>query len=344
MQREKLPKTALPRIYFIDREIASGRYPNAPAMARKYETSLSSINRDIAYMRDMFHAPIKYDFSRKGFYYTEPTFHLAAGFANVDDILALNMAKEILELYEGTPIHEAALNLLESISAPLSAAGDWFKDRIVIPKTAAAPVNKAVWNDLAAAMRENAVITFQYQKGNSPVEPDGSVVKTAGKVSDETRRVRPYQLLFDRTSWFLYAYDEGKSALRMFSLSRVREINRTGAFFELPPKFDYRAGEGRSYFGIFTGDKAYKVVIEIDGDAEWIREREWAPNQRIREKAEGIELSFVSSQLQKTLEWILVQGPRARPKAPKELVERWKQTVRAMAKRAEECSKTMPQD
>jgi predicted DNA-binding transcriptional regulator YafY len=122
----------------------------------------------------------------------------------------------------------------------------------------------------------------------------------------------------------------------MFSLSRVREINRTGAFFDLPEKFDYRAGEGRSYFGIFAGDKTYKVVIEIDGDAEWIREREWAPNQRIREKADGIELSFASSQLQKTLEWILVQGPRARPKAPKELVERWKQTVRAMAKRAKE--------
>jgi predicted DNA-binding transcriptional regulator YafY len=101
MQRKRLPKTAFPRIYFIDEEIASGRYPNGPALARKYETSLSSINRDIAYMRDMFHAPIEYDFLKKGFYYTDPAFRLkAGGFASADDMLALDMAKELLELYE----------------------------------------------------------------------------------------------------------------------------------------------------------------------------------------------------------------------------------------------------
>ena len=68
--RKSLPKTALPRIYFIDDEIASGRYPNASDLAEKYETSLSSINRDIAYMRDMMGAPIVYDFFKKGFYYS----------------------------------------------------------------------------------------------------------------------------------------------------------------------------------------------------------------------------------------------------------------------------------
>ena len=338
MPREKLPKTALPRICFIDQKIASGTYPNAPALAKEYETSIASINRDIGYMRDMFHAPIKYDFLKKGYYYADPVFRLAAAFVGAEGILALSMVKELLELYKGTTIHEVALNLLECITAPFKGtkSADWFKDRIVIPRIVAAPVNKEAWNTLASAMRENAVVTFQYRKGNSPVEPDGRVTRRAGKVSCETRRVRPYQLLFDRTAWSLYAYDEDKNAMRMFSLSRVRDVHQTGDFFKLPPKFDYRAGEDRSYFGIFTGSKTCEIVIKIDGDAEWIREREWAPDQRIRETADGIELSFTSSQLQKTLEWILVQGPRARPIAPKELVEQWKQTVRAMAQRAEE--------
>ena len=66
--RKNLPKTSLPRIYFIDRKIAEGSYPNAPELAKEYETSLSTINRDIAYMRDMLGAPIAYDFFRKGFY------------------------------------------------------------------------------------------------------------------------------------------------------------------------------------------------------------------------------------------------------------------------------------
>ena len=162
MPRKKLPKPALPRICFIDHEIASGTYPNAPALARKYETSIASINRDIAYMRDMFHAPIKYDFLKKGYYYTGPVFRLPAAFVGAEGILALGMVKEHIELYEGTPIHEAALNLLESILAPLNGveSAEWFKERIVIPRIVAAPVNKEAWNALSAAMRENAVVTF----------------------------------------------------------------------------------------------------------------------------------------------------------------------------------------
>jgi len=41
--RAVLPKTAFPRILFIDREIASGKYPSSGYLAEKYETSLSSV-------------------------------------------------------------------------------------------------------------------------------------------------------------------------------------------------------------------------------------------------------------------------------------------------------------
>jgi len=78
--RSNLPKTSLPRIFYIDRKIAEGNYPNVPKMAKEYETSLSSINRDIAYMRDMLDAPIAYDFYKKGFYYTEKNFRLLAAY------------------------------------------------------------------------------------------------------------------------------------------------------------------------------------------------------------------------------------------------------------------------
>jgi predicted DNA-binding transcriptional regulator YafY len=337
MQRKKLTKGMVPRIYDIDVAIASGRYPSASAMAQYCMASVVTIHRDIGYMKDMLKAPIEYDRYTKGYYYTDPTFRLkAGGFVSTDDMLALELASELLTLYEGTPIHEEAQNLLDCISAPLkgTADSDWFKDRIVIPQTATAPVDKEVWNAVVSSMKESAVVTFQYRKGDSPVEVDGTVVKQGRKGLSETRRVRPYQLLFDRTSWSLYAFDEDKTEMRMFSLSRVWNVQRTGASFNIPQKFDYRALEGLSYFGVFAGGKACKVVIEIDGDPEWIREREWAPNQRITEKEDGIEITFTTNQLPKTLEWILSQGPRARPIAPHELVEQWKQTVRAMARRA----------
>jgi hypothetical protein len=54
--RASLPKTALPRIYFIDREIASGKYPNTGDLVRRLleskgdPLSLSTISRDIDFI------------------------------------------------------------------------------------------------------------------------------------------------------------------------------------------------------------------------------------------------------------------------------------------------------
>jgi len=315
--RKSLPKTAVPRIYFIDHEIAAGKYPNAPALAEKYETSVSSINRDIAYMRDMLGAPIEYDFFKKGFYYTENTFRLPAAYVTSDDLLALGMAKNLMDLYRDTPIHEAALNLLENISTPLQTdkKPDWFKDRIIIPKTACAPLDERTWNCIVNSLRENKVITFQYLSAEK----------------QSMRRVRPYQLLFDRSVWYLFAHDEDRGQMRMFALSRITEIILTDKNFSVPRGFDYRSLEGASYFGVFTGIKTYKFNIEISGDTRWIKERVWADDQKIKNISSGIAISFTSNQFNKVLDWILSLTPRAKPLAPKTLVDRWEAAIREAA-------------
>ena len=117
--RKSIPKTALPRIYFIDREIASGKYPNTKTLAAAYETGTATISRDIEFMRIMMNAPIEWDFKRKGYFYTEKTFRLPAAFGSAEEIQALGMAKALLGLYHNTPIYNAAKDLLESITSPL---------------------------------------------------------------------------------------------------------------------------------------------------------------------------------------------------------------------------------
>ncbi|MCL2042500.1 MAG: WYL domain-containing protein [Treponema sp.] len=329
--RKSLPKTALPRIYFIDDEIASGTYPNASDLAKKYETSLSSINRDIAYMRDMMGAPIVYDFFKKGFYYSEKTFRLPAAYATADDLLALGMAKNLMELYRDTPIHESALNLLENITAPLQGDlnNEWFINRIVIPKTASAPVNTEIWNSIIHSLRENRTITFQYQGAK------GINLHTQEKIRRpklEMRRARPYQLLFDSSAWYLFAYDEDREKMRMFALSRITDVSLKTDTFTIEEGFDYRSLEGASYFGVYQGRKVFRFTITISGDTRWISERQWAADQHIQETKTGIKLSFTSNQFEKVLDWVLSQGPFARPLAPKALVERWTASIKEMAK------------
>jgi len=315
--RKTLPKTAVPRMYFIDQEIASGKYPNVPEMAKKYETSISSINRDIAYMRDMMHAPIKYDFFNKGFYYSESTFRLSASYASEDDLLALGMVKSLLDLYRDTPIHDSALNLMENISVPLgnSENTDWYRNRIIVPKSITVQVDPSVWKHIVTGLQQNRVISFYYNNSYS---------------EESFRRVHPYQLLFDRSAWYLYCYDENTEEKRIFALARISRAELEKESFTLNEDFDYRSSEGQSYFGIFKGIKTHKFEIEIKGSALWILERRWAEDQKIEKTPDGIILSFTSNQYDRVLYWILSQGAEARPLAPKELVDNWKEIIKNM--------------
>jgi predicted DNA-binding transcriptional regulator YafY len=207
---KKLSRTSLPRIYFIDSRIASGAYPNTSTLAAEYEVSEATISRDIELMRNRLHAPIAYDALHRGYYYTQKSCRLPAGYASAQDMLALGMAKTLLTLYRNTPLHDAVDRLLDSITAPLAADGasQWYKDRIVVPPVASIIIPEGIWEPIITGLRENRVIAFEYcgiwDEGYKP------------------RRVRPYQLLFDNGVWYLYGYAEERKAIRMFSLPRMR--------------------------------------------------------------------------------------------------------------------------
>ena len=121
--RASIPQSALKRILFIDKEIASGKFPNTGYLAKKWEgKSIATIYRDIDFMKVWMNAPIEYSALHRGYYYSEPNYRIPMGFSGADELLTLGMAKNILAMYKDTPIHDAAQRLLDSITAPVSAA------------------------------------------------------------------------------------------------------------------------------------------------------------------------------------------------------------------------------
>jgi predicted DNA-binding transcriptional regulator YafY len=321
--RKNIPKTALPRIYFIDREIASGKYPNTRTLAAAYETGTATISRDIEFMRDMLKAPIEYDFKQKGYYYSEKAFRLPAAFCSAEDMLAMGMAKTLLSLYKGTPIYGAANQLMESITAPLGKTENphWYEDRIVVPPVPSALFPPEVWNCICEGLRNNQIVTFDY--------------RSTWKDTFRPRRVRPYQLLFDNGAWYLYGYSEKGKGTRMYSLPRIRNINLEEESFIFPASADYRIRFDGSYFGAYSGERKrrFRIAFYNDG-AMRIHERLWAKDQRIEETRDGVILSFTSAQYGKVLELVLSNGADALPFEPEELVHDWRKNLRGMQKRS----------
>jgi predicted DNA-binding transcriptional regulator YafY len=334
--RKNLPKTALPRIYFIDKEISSGKYPNTKTLARDYETGTATISRDIEFMRDRLGAPIEYNYYHKGYYYTEKTFRLPAAFTSANDMLALGMAKTLLSLYQNTPIYKAARELVDSITAPLEEPDNtgWYEDRIVVPPVPSVKVNPEIWYTIGEGLRENRILSFEYRR--------------SWYGGFKLRRVRPYQLLFDNGTWYLYGYAEERRGMGMFSLSRIRKIELLSETFTLPADYDVRIRNDGSYFGAYSSEKKWRFRINFyDEAALRVQERQWAADQVIEEiransagaedrrsQPEGLTISFTSAQYGKVLELVLASGRDALPLEPAELVDDWLGNLRDMQRRA----------
>jgi hypothetical protein len=155
-----------------------------------------------------------------------------------------------------------------------------------------------------------------------------------------SRRVRPYQLLFDTGVWYLYAWDEDRTDIRMFSLSRMGNAVLTETAFTLPTdedlwSYDYRAHADGSYFGVFHGnEKKHFRVAFFDEAFTWAKERKWAADQTIEENSYSVTVDFTSTQYEKVLDRVLSRGSNARPLEPPELVKDWKDTISEMQKRS----------
>jgi predicted DNA-binding transcriptional regulator YafY len=233
------------------------------------------------------------------------------------------MLRNLTTFCKDTPIYDNVRKLLDTITAPLSPEEkSCFPDRIVVPPSPTAPVPKALWSGITAALRENRVIAFEYQ----------------GAWDEEycPRQVRPYQLLFDNGIWHLYGYAEERQAARVFSLPRIRNAVLTERNFSLPKHHDYRAQTGGSYFGAFAGqqERHFRVAFR-DESIVWVQDRQWAEDQRIEEAGAEVIIDFTRGQYEKVFEWVLSQGCNARPLEPAELVEAWRDNARKMAGIAE---------
>jgi predicted DNA-binding transcriptional regulator YafY len=317
------PKTALARIYFIDRELAAGKYPNTGSLAKAYETGTATISRDIEFMRDRLNAPIEYAFKRKGYYYAEKSFRLPAAFGSADALMALGMAKTLLSLYRNTPIYNAAKNLMESVTAPLGEAKNsrWYENRIIVPAVPSVQFPPEIWQCVCEGLRKNRVLNFEYP-----------VTRKSGHTPPH---VRPYQLLFDNGAWYLYAYSKEAHGVRMYSLSRIRNVTLEDETFKFPTSANFLTRLGGSYFGAYSSEKKlrYRIAFFNDG-AMRIKERLWAADQRIKETKDGVMLSFTSTQYGKVLELVLSNGRDALPLEPAELVKDWRDNIRDMQRRA----------
>ena len=314
----------LERLSKIHAKIKSGCYPSTKDLAFDNEVSIPTISRDIQFLRDRFNAEIEYDAKNRGYYYKK-NFDMPLNLISSKDMLFLSIAKQFLVQYEGSPIYNEISSIIGFLSDSQGIGKSDFLNRIAVPPLPKVVVNEDSWNIVIECLQKNSILEFDYNR--------------RWKTATTHRILRPYQVLLQDGMYFVFGFDEnadgGKGGERLFNLSRMKNLENTKRNFILPEDFDFASRCGGGRFGAFKGAKKVQYEIEFyDNARQFVKDCFWADDQIFYDDDEEniTTIKFSSSQSIKVLEWVLSQGFNARPIAPADFVERWKNEVRGMSR------------
>lgn len=298
------------RLYWIDGQIRSGRYPNAKVVCDQFEVSRRTAYADRDHLIQRLGAPLVLDRRRGGWVYRDPTFVLP--FLALSEREAAILRRSLLAAQEYLPSSEAepVLRLAQRLHryvpplggpAPESMAG-------AIHPAPALSASPALLDDCRRAVQERQRLRLLYHGLHRDALTD--------------RIVQPYHLLHWRGEPYLIAWCELRRDLRDFFLGRVREwtlLPRADSY-QRDPTFDVteylRAG-----FDVRHGEDQVTVRVRFSPyQARWVRERQYHPSQEAEDEPDGgLRLTLRVAGTAEIKRWLLGYGAEAEVLEPAEL-------------------------
>lgn len=315
------------RLLFIDKEIRTGTFPNCFTIARKQDVSAKTIQRDIDYLKDEIHAPIEYDSSRRGLYYSDKAWFLPAVLLSEGDILALLVGSQALEMYKGTPVAAELKSIYSRLAGLLpekiSIAPEMIFNRFSFHGAPARPISADVWKTLIRGTVNQREVRLEYASPRSK-EPKAHVI-------------HPLHLANIEGDWYVLAFETRWADIAQFAVSRILTAELNDTTFTVPKGFNVdRLMKDR--FGKFVhtdGGPSITVLLLFKPEiARQIAERSWHPKQKLRWRRGGeLELSFPVQDVRDIMPWVLSMGAGVKVLGPVELKRCVVGELRDMVKR-----------
>ncbi len=304
----------LKRLLDLDKLLRNPERQTAETLAAALEVSERTVRDDLAFLRDRYHAPLK--FTRpQGHHYTDPDWRLPAISLSKGELFALTLGARMLEAYAGSAyamdlrsaISRLAERLPEETWVDLQQVAD---ERIIFRSGAEINLDPEIWHHLEDACRESKQVWMRYY--------------TASRDSASERVLDPYLLhIYRGTNPYVIGWCHRRQEVRWFRVDRIRELRRLDTGFERQP--DFNAKEHlEMIFQHEVGGVPIMVRIWFDAKtAPYIRERRWHSTQALDEHADGsVTLQMVVRGLNDVKRWVLGYGQGAIVQDPPELVAR----------------------
>lgn len=295
-------KPAIERFLYIDRKVRSGVYPSTSELGEALEKSYKTMQRDIEFMRDRLRAPLEYDLSRKGWYYTEPAYTFPFPKLTETDARTIQAAAAVVEGLGPLPGLDGFMQLAQGLRASaedssMTVSAGFGPQRIPPPR---------ILGTIQKAIERRETLRVRYRK-----HP---------QTAPENRMMDPLHLRFQTGDWFLAARDHRSGEVRVFAVHRMMSIEKTGTAFTSPKEFSSRTFFANG-IGIERGKRRHKVVLKLTGFAAQIaQETTFHPSEKktIR-KDDSVLLTLTVSGVTDIAMWAMARGPEVEVLAPREL-------------------------
>jgi proteasome accessory factor C len=251
-------------------------------------------------------------------------FHLPAIEFSDDELAALGTA---LHLLDGEFAYAEPLRLaLQQIS--------WGR-----PSPLSSPVNRTIALGITGAAGGHEV-SQRLAKIETAIFRRKTIVfeyYTMERDATGTRRVDPYQLLFQGGQFYVVGYAHEREAIRVFRLSRI--LGKVGYAtkaehdFQRPDEFDPRAYANRIQWQF--GDPVGTAEVWVSGRIAWQIERHFGRYGEFRAGDDERDRIFVTryANARQLIAWVLGLGEHARVIGPPELVDETRDRVRMLVAR-----------
>ncbi len=299
------------RLYQIHGLLSEGKYPNCPSIAKHLEVSVRTAERDIDRLRDLFRAPIQYDPSRRGYYYTEP-FQLPPIRLGDGEAIALFLGQRLLAQCKGTPFEQFVHRAMAKI-------------RILLPQSVVVDVERTLGSVSfhAEPLRgEEMEIALRYQVLAQAITGRKSVLVeyyTVSRGEITQRKIDPYHLRFTDGTWYCIGYCHQRGMIRIFALDRMLWLKATEDFFPVPQ--DFSVDEYLAHSLSIERGEPTRVVLEFDEvQATYIKARKWHHSQALEDLPDGrLRMTLKVGGLGEVKRWVTGMGSHGWVVEPQEL-------------------------
>ena len=321
---EKEGKVQFWRLLKIDEQLRAKRFPTARSLAKEFDVSKRTVERDIEFLRDRYEAPIEYDHSKCGYAYTQETFFLKSLFLTDEELFSAAVFEKALQQYRNTPIEGRLKAVFAKLTELLpddavSVNTMWLGDSLTFIPEPSPEISPEIFDAVFNGVKARRAIRFQY-RSLTQTEP-------------ATRMCEPYHIVCQRGAWYVIGRCVDKNEERIFSFSRMSEIEvLKDRAFELPIGFTVEQYIDKNVGVWLNRREPFMVRLLFSASVSvFAEEHIWNEEQTVLvHEDKSVEVSFKTTQFEEIKRFVLGQGATVQVLEPPELVQAVQKEIEEM--------------